>query len=168
MAAMKKGWLKKALAHIDELTGAFFLCIVVFFTALNVILRYCFDNIIVEAEELILIAFIWSTYIGITCSYKHDQHVVIDVLVKALPKGVQKVLDILVDILLLVTNLYVAYLGVQLCANVGNKSTFVMRLPYVFIDCAIVFSFGLMSIYSVQKLWQKIKGFHQEAEGGEQ
>ena len=52
MAAMKKGWLKKALAHIDELTGAFFLCIVVFFTALNVILRYCFDNIIVEAEEL--------------------------------------------------------------------------------------------------------------------
>ena len=156
---MKQGWLKKAITHIDEIIGAFFLCIVVFFTAVNVIMRYCFNNIIVEAEELILIAFIWSTYIGVTSSYKNDQHVAIDVVFNYLPKPVQKVMDIIIDLLVLTCCAYMTYLGFVLCANVGTKSTYFMRLRYVFIDSSIILSFGLMSVYALQKLIRKTKNF---------
>ncbi len=150
--------MKWLMDHIGEIIGSIFLAIVVFFTALNVVLRYFFGFIINWAEEVVLISFIWCCYIGFASSYKDDRHIAIDIIVDRFPPKVQKVLGIVTDILLIITNAFITYLGVVICLNTGNKSTYILRISYVFINGAIIFCFALMTIYSIIKLIQKIKG----------
>ena len=157
---MGNSLFKKMLQNIDEIIGSVFLGMVVVLTCVNVIMRYCFNTIFVQAEELILISFIWSTYIGVTSSYKKDNHIVIDVVYTYLPPLGKKLLDIVVHLLEVMICVYMTYLSINLCMTIGGKTTYVTRLSYVYIDSALVLSFGLMSIYAVMKLFHEIKTFN--------
>ncbi len=155
---------KNIISHIDEYIGWFFLCTVVLLTTLNVIMRYVFGAIIVPVEELVLIAFTWTCYIGATTSYRQNSHVAIDVIFNILPKKVQKVLDVIVELLIFAICAYMTYLGIVMCMNIGAKTTSIMRLPYIVLDAAIVVSFFLTTIYSTKNVYLKIKAVFEKAE----
>ena len=150
--------MKSILKHLEEIIGIGFLIVFVGLTVLNVILRYFFKFILSWAEEAILISFVWCVYLGIISAFRTDRHVSIDVLVKLFPQKAQKIVGYGVDILVLVLSVYMTYLGIVLCLNVGAKSTFVLRLNYVYINVVVVISFGLMSVFSIIKLVRRFTG----------
>jgi TRAP-type C4-dicarboxylate transport system permease small subunit len=119
---------------------------------MNVILRYFFGFILSWAEEVILISFVWCIYLGVITAFRTDRHVAIDVIVNLFPRKVQRIIGCMVDILILVLSIYMTYLGIVLCMNVGRKTTTILRLSYVYVNLAVVISFGMVAIFSVVKI----------------
>jgi TRAP-type C4-dicarboxylate transport system permease small subunit len=150
--------MKNILKHFEEVLGCSLLAVYVSLTLLNVILRYFFDFILSWAEEAIVIAFSWSVFLGTITAFRLDRHVAIDVIVTRLPRRVQYVLYFAMDALVLALNIYLAYLGTILCMNVGVKTTYVLKISYVYIDAALVVSFGLMSVFGAVRLVLRAMG----------
>jgi TRAP-type C4-dicarboxylate transport system permease small subunit len=150
--------MKTVLNHFEEALGCTLLAVYVGLTVLNVILRYCFNFILSWAEEGIMLAFLWSVFLGTITAFRLDRHVAIDVIVTRLPKSVQRVLYVALDVLVLALNLYLTYLAALLCMNVGVKTTYVLKISFVYIDAALVVSFGLMSVFGVIRLVLRAKG----------
>lgn len=154
----KKNKLLDYLLNIDEILGYVTLTMVVAFTALNVVLRYCFKFTISSAEEITLIAFIWASYLGSAAAYKSEEHIAIDIIVNTFPKKIRYYFELAINIFIIILSMSYTYLGIVLCMNAGSKATSVLRLPYVFVDLSIVFCFGLTTIYGILKLIRRIKG----------
>jgi TRAP-type C4-dicarboxylate transport system permease small subunit len=150
--------MKNILKHFEETLGCFLLAVYVGLTVLNVILRYCFNFILSWVEEGIMLAFLWSVFLGTITAFRLDRHVAIDVIVTRLPRNVQRVLYVVLDVLVLALNLYLTYLGALLCMNVGVKTTYILKISFVYIDAALVVSFGLMSVFGVVRLVLRAKG----------
>jgi TRAP-type C4-dicarboxylate transport system permease small subunit len=104
-------------------------------------------------EEAVLIAFVWAVFLGTVTAYRNNKHIAIDVVFNRLPAKARRVIDIAADILLFGMNVYMTCLAVILCSNVGRKSTFVMRLPYFYIDLILVICFGLMAVFGAFRLY---------------
>lgn len=158
MEDKKQSKLKYLLLNLDEMLGYITLTTVVIFTALNVILRYCFHFTISFAEEITLIAFIWSAYLSSAAAYKCEEHIAIDLIVNMLPKKARRVVDIIVTLFCTFISVAYTYLGIVLCQNVGQKTTTVMSIPYIWVDLSIVVCFATMSVYGVIKLVRLFQG----------
>lgn len=154
----KQNKLLDYILNLDEILGYVTLTMVVAFTALNVILRYCFKFTISSAEEITLIAFIWASYIGSAAAYKSEEHIAIDIIVNKFPKKLRYYSELAINIFIIIISMSYTYLGIVLCMNAGSKTTLVLRLPYILVDVSIVISFGLMTIYGILKLIRRIKG----------
>jgi TRAP-type C4-dicarboxylate transport system permease small subunit len=154
--------MKNVFKQLEELLGCVFLIIFVGLTIVNVVLRYCFNFILPWAEEGILIAFSWCVFLGVIRAFRADRHVAIDVVVNRFPPGPRKAVAFGVEILVLALNLFMTYLGVVLCLNVGVKSTYVLRISFVYIDMAIVIAFGVMSIFGAFRLILRLTGRYKD------
>jgi TRAP-type C4-dicarboxylate transport system permease small subunit len=150
--------MKNILKYPEEVIGCFFLVIYVGLTVLNVILRYIFNFILSWAEEVIMLTFLWSVFLGTITAFRLDRHVAIDVIVTRLPQGVQRILYFVIDMLILALNLYLTYLSALLCINVGVKTTYTLKISFVYIDAALVVSFGLMALFGVVRLVLRVRG----------
>jgi TRAP-type C4-dicarboxylate transport system permease small subunit len=153
--------MKNALKHLEEILGCCCLVVFVSLTLVNVVLRYGFNFVLSWAEEVILIAFSWSVFLGAITAFRQDRHVAIDVIVAMFPAKVRRVVYILIDALVLVLNIYLAYLSVVLCMKVGVKTTYVLKISFVYVDAALVVSFGLMAVFGVIRLIKNLAGRYQ-------
>lgn len=154
----KESKLKYFLLNIDEVLGYIALTAVVVFTSINVILRYFFHFTISFAEEITLIAFIWSSYLGSAAAFKCEEHIAIDLVMNMFPKKAQKWINIGVSVFETIVSGTCLYLGIVLCANVGEKTTTVMSIPYIWVDLCIVVGFGLMTMYGIIKVIRQFQG----------
>jgi len=158
---MVKTILKK-LNYVDQIMSGVFLSFVIILVVVNVFLRYLVGTIFNWGEELATLAFIFSVYIGASYCYREDRHIGIDMVYNLFPKPVQKVVDILTDIALIILNGSITYLGVVLAIQSKGKTSFILRIPYSYIDSCLVIGFGLMTIYGVLKLISRFQRVDQE------
>ncbi len=153
-------WLK-ILSNMDIYIGGAVFGVLVTLTFINVLMRYIFRTPISWSEEMILIQFAWSTYLGIVACFRYDKHMRITFIFDKLPKPVQKVIDIGTDIMLLALFGYLTYLSSVLCANVGVKKTLVMRLPANVVNLTLLVCFGVMAVSCAFKIYHKIRGTYE-------
>lgn len=132
----------------------------VFLVSTNVVSRYVFNHVFNWAEELATLSFIWCTYIAIAAAYKQNKHIAIDIIVNLFPKPLQKIVDILINILLLFMNIGITYLAILLTISSKGKPTPILRISYSYVNVSLVISFGLMTIYGFIKLIKKIRNFN--------
>lgn len=154
----KEEKLLKKLKNLDLYIGAISFVVMVLLIVINVILRYIFRMGISWAEELTLILFTWSTYFGIVAAARYDKHVKVDILYNMFPKVVQKTIDIITEIGIVVLSGYLTYLSIIMCLNVGSKRTLVMRLPANIVNSSLIVSFAMITIWTIIQMVQKIKG----------
>jgi TRAP-type C4-dicarboxylate transport system permease small subunit len=150
--------MTKIVKHLEEILGCFFLVVFVSLTLVNVILRYFFNFVLSWGEEVIVLAFSWSVFLGAITAFRQDKHVAIDVIVTTFPAKVQRVIYIVIDVIVLGFNIYLAYLSVILCMNVGVKTTYSLKISFIYIDAALVVSFGMMAIFGVIRLVLNLTG----------
>ena len=148
--------LKKIFQHIDEIVGSMLVFIFVSLVALNVIARYLFQSPISWIEEVVLIAFIWSVYIGTITGFREERHIAIDVIFNLLPVKIRKTIDYVTSIIIIILNGYMTWSAITLIQNLGKKQTFILKLPYAVLDLALVVCFGAMTIIGIYKLYLKL------------
>ena len=69
----------------------------------NVVLRYVFNSGLTWSEEMSRFLFVWMVFLGAIAALKDKMHLGVDIVVNALPKGLQKVV-------FLISNAIVLYL----------------------------------------------------------
>ncbi|MDO4178943.1 MAG: TRAP transporter small permease [Phascolarctobacterium sp.] len=155
---------KFILKNIEEIVAAACITFTTILVVINVIMRYVLNSGIVWTEEVATGSFVWSVFIGAIAVYKNHGHVGVDMVVKAFPKSVQKVVAIASDILLLVLNGFMGYLAVLYVMMTKTKMTPVLGVSSAYISFSILICFVGMTLYSAYFVYQDICGKKEEEE----
>lgn len=86
-----------------------------------------------------------------------------DFIVKMMPEKIQRCCDIFVDVFSLFISVVMTNLAWKLAAKSFNKTTPVLRIPFTYIDFALVVGFFTLAAYIVAKLIEHVK----QLKGGE-
>lgn len=157
---MKKG-MKYFIKNFEEIISVFFICIMVIIVIINVILRYVFNKGIFWAEEVATISFAWSVFIGASACYKHKMNIGIDLLIKLGPIKMQRVLNVIIDLLLIIINGYIFYLSVIFTRVSAIKPTAVLGISSAYINSSLLVGFGLITIHAIRFFIQDVRSFSQ-------
>ncbi len=94
MSAGTSGRKKTRLDTIEETIIAVLLGLMTLITFANVVARYVLNSNILWALELTVFLFAWLVLIGVSYCVKHTLHIGVDVIVRALPKGPQRLVSL--------------------------------------------------------------------------
>lgn len=150
-------WVKFVLNHFEEVLASIFLIITTSLVLLNVFLRYFMKTGLYWTEEVSTSCFVWCVFLGAASGYRRGMHLGVDILVNKLPPALRKLVRILVDLVLLVTNGYIFYLSTVFVRWSYIKPTAVLGVSSAWVSSALLVGFGLTTIYSVVHLWNDIK-----------
>ena len=145
-----------SLGNLEEIIAAFFLIITTALVILNIIMRYFLNSGIIWSEEVATGCFVWSVFIGAIAAFKHRGHVGVDILVKLLPPTLRWGVNLLMDVILVLLNGYMAYLACLYVAITHTKMTPVLGVSSAYISSAVPIAFVMMTFYALRFVWQDL------------
>ncbi|MGI6069056.1 MAG: TRAP transporter small permease [Blautia sp.] len=143
---MKTVWDK--VKNIDFILSGICLAALVTLTILGVVMRYVVHNPFTWLEEVQKGLMVWISFYAGSIAFRTGGHVAIEILVDAMPISLQKVMEHVIEAVVVVTLLFVAYNGASLMmlhASV-DKVTNILKIPYWLIDSAVPIGCLLMCI----------------------
>ena len=149
--------MKKILKNADAYFAGFMFAITLVVVVINVFTRKFANYIIPWGEEVATTCFVYTTFVGAAWCLRTHQHVGVDLLVDKLPVGVRKVVHIMTDIIILVTNGYITWLSWQFVVSSSVKTMPILKVSSVWLNSALILGFGLMTIYSLMNLIRTIR-----------
>ena len=149
--------MKKILKNLDAYFAGFMFAITLVVVVVNVFTRYFANYIIPWGEEVATTCFVYTTFVGAAWCLRTHQHVGVDLLVDKLPAGARKIVHILTDLIILVTNGYITWLSWQFVASSSVKTMPILKISSVWLNSALILGFGLMTIYSLANLIRTIR-----------
>lgn len=112
---------------VDKLYKALCVIVVICMTLMtamvftNTVLRYVSNTSIISSEELSRFLFVWMIFCGCILAVADDIHIKVDLLTKRLPAPLQRALNIVVGILLVIICVILAIGGyIQTAINFKN------------------------------------------------
>lgn len=145
-----------SLGNIEEIIASIFLIITTALVILNIVMRYFLNSGIIWSEEVATGCFVWSVFIGAIAAFKHRGHVGVDILVKLLPPTARWGVNLLMDMILVLLNGYMAYLAIMYVMITHTKMTPVLGLSSAYISSAVPIAFVMMTFYALRFVWQDI------------
>lgn len=147
---------KWVFLRLPELIAGAALVFALTLTTINAFTRYFLHFTIQGSDEYCIIAFAWMVFPGCAAAYRRKMHYGIDMLVNALPKRLQVLVNLVAQIAVTALMFVLTYLSWILCQNVGAKIMTATRISYVVFDSAMLVGFALMAVYSLIFLIQDI------------
>lgn len=144
-----KSKFKTILLNFGEIISGAFIIIATVVVIVNIFLRYVMNTGLWWTEEFVTGLFVWAVFIGSAAGFKRHKHIGVDFLVTKLPDNMKKIVNIIVDIILIGINGYLTYLSIIYVSTSYLKPTAVLGISSVWISSSLVISFFLMTIYSV-------------------
>ena len=148
----------KALLELPTLIAGIAGIISLLLITVNVIGRYVFRHSIPGIDELVVICFSWLVFVGAASAYRAKMHFGIDVFINMLPKGGQRIMEIITHIMIVVLSCYVVYLGVNFAVAAWTRTTIYWHIPYFFVDIPIAVGFFFILIFALMDLYKLV--FH--------
>ncbi len=108
-------------------------------------------------EESIRFLFIWSICIAAAIGVKEHIHIGIDVVVNLLPKMGRKMMEILVQLILIVFDAFIIVYGFTLVSKTVAQPSPALRLPMSYVYLAIPVLGILGAFYSAQEIIRLIR-----------
>ena len=143
---MKKiiDWVVK----IETLLGAVILVLLILCTFLGVIFRYLFNAPFTWEEEIQLACMVWITFIAAPVAFHSKSHVAIEILVDALPKKVERVVEILIFVVVYAVLIFFFFRSIEFIESIARtgRVTPMLRIPYSLIYGIAPVSIVLMLI----------------------
>lgn len=97
---------------------------------LNVIMRFIFQNALAWASEAVLTLFVWFVWFTVSYAFKERAHIKVTAIVGLLPEKVQKVLQLIVNIAMLVFFVMIMKTGIELLGHYSVKGKTALLLKY--------------------------------------
>ena len=118
----------------------------------SVALRYFLRITYVWSEEAITMLFISTTYFGAILGVKENEHISVDYLLEAVPKGVRNILKIIIIIIVILVQVVLFKYSLTWIEKVGNVLTPGLRVPIRYFYYLMPFSSILIIIYELFQL----------------
>lgn len=123
----------------------------------NAICRYTLSHMIPGADAWVALFFAYTVYVGSAAAFKQGAHYGVDVFVNRLAPQKQKIVQALVDVIVLLVMGLCFWLSIQLTMKAGNKRFEGLGMSYIIYDMSAVIGFGYSIIYAVEFLIADIK-----------
>ena len=94
MSATSSGRQSSRMDVIEETVIAVLLGLMTLITFANVVARYVFNSNILWALEITVFLFAWLVLLGVSYCVKHTLHIGVDVVVRPLPEGPQRLFSL--------------------------------------------------------------------------
>ena len=148
---------KAVLWNLDTIVASVVLAILIVLTFAGVPFRYL--------EEVQLACMVWIVYAGAGVAFRAGNQVAIEMIVDLMPKGMQKIMEILISIVVVVV---LGYLFYQSLGYIGiflrsGRATPMLKIPYALIYGIGPVSFVLMVISYFYALFKGVKSEAKEA-----
>lgn len=102
----------RSLAHIEEALAAILLVFAFVVIALQIVTRFVFRDPMFWTEEAARYAFVWLVALGAAEGVTARTHITMDIVPRMLPKRVQLILRLFLDLLVLTALLVLVYYGI--------------------------------------------------------
>lgn len=142
-------WLDR---HLEEALLSIFLLTLILLTSANVILRYIFNSGLTWSDEICKYCLIFSGFISISYWIRNKSGICVDALVQILPKGVQKILGILTQLIVLLFFIWMFRGSINVLRSIAKSGQVsgTLQISMVYIYMAPVIGFGLAVFRVVQ------------------
>ncbi|HAS73934.1 MAG TPA: TRAP transporter small permease [Clostridiales bacterium UBA8960] len=140
--------------HFEEYLLVFLLVMIACVMMLQIIMRYVFKASLSWAEELTRYCFVWSVFLSISFSIKKGSMLKIDAITSLMPKKMQKVLSILVEIIVFIFLLILLINSKEVITRLikSGQTSPAMELPMYYVYAASIVGFSLGVIRSIQSI----------------
>lgn len=152
---MKK-YIRNLGVHFELYIGAVFLCVTTFIVIMNVITRYFLNFTFTWAEEIAVGCFVWTIFLGLANAYKTRGLIGVELLTNLVPEKGRPVIVFITSLVVSVISGTMFAFSLKYVMN-STKITAALELSYKYIYSSIVFSFALMTIYSIYFLEQSFR-----------
>ncbi|MEN6413081.1 MAG: TRAP transporter small permease [Veillonellales bacterium] len=122
----------------------------------QVIARYAFSNSLSWSEEIGRHIFIWMTFLGAALAVRSRSHVALDLLVKAFPQKLQKVILVFGYLVMIVFAGVLVYAGIKMMTLGARQMSAAVQIPMKYIYIVLPISGILMIFYLLKNLCEDI------------
>lgn len=158
----KKNKVLSFLANLDIVVASVILAILIVLTFLGVIWRYIFNAPFTWLEEVQTSCMVWIVFAAAGAAFRTGNHVAIEMIVDLMPEKMQKVMNVLISIVVVVV---VGYLFVESIGYIqvflkSGRSTSMLHIPY-----AVVYGIAIVSYIDmiISYFYSMITGVKSEA-----
>lgn len=149
---------RSPLDYVEEVIAGAALVVIVAATCWGVLTRYVTEQPAAWSGEVAGIAFAWLVFVGAAAGLKYGAHMAIDMLVVRLPNGLQRVVTLAADAVVLAFLATLLVLGVQFSIDAWGDPTSVLRLPRTVTYASVVVGSLCMLVRHVHAAWGRCRG----------
>lgn len=154
------------LANLDIAVASVILTVLIVLTFLGVVWRYIFNNPFTWLEEVQTSCMVWIVFAAAGAAFRSGNHVAIEMIVDLMPAKMQKVMEWLISIVVVVV---IGYLFKQSIGFIqvfikSGRSTSMLKIPYT-----VVYGIAIVSYIDmiISYFYSIIKGVKSEAKEAE-
>lgn len=140
--------IRKAVDRFELVFFSFCMAALVALTVAAVFMRYVVGKPFGWTEEIQMLLLVWSVFSGASIAFRERGHIAIDLLTNALPVKVQKVVETVVWVLVLISLCMIFKLELDRTAKFFStgQSTTMLKIPKAYIYSVVVASCAMMVI----------------------
>lgn len=119
------------------------------------------------SEELARYLMIYMVYVGTSIGVKRGTHIAVEVIMDRCPATVQKIVEILVDLMMIAAFVILCYYGMKIVTLTMVQKSPAMQIKMGYVYLSMVVGGALMLLHCVNNLVNTITGYKPEQlEGG--
>ena len=149
--------LNNVLYNIINTISCFILISIVIITVLQIISRYIFNSPIVWTEEMARYSYIWLCYLGAITVQRNKGHLSLDLLGNLIPKRVQTLFDLIINILTVIALYFLVLAGYKYAITMGRALAVSANIPLKYVYCALPVCFSLIIFYTFFHIYNDFK-----------
>ncbi|MDS9472486.1 TRAP transporter small permease [Sporosarcina pasteurii] len=158
MKAIK--WIKNILDRLLVGVSMTALLAMILIIIYQVFSRQLFQHTPSWAEELSIILFVWTSFLGIAYGFKARLHIGVSFLVDMFPTKLQDAMDFLAKILIIIFGIVLVVYGWKFTVIMGGSTLAGTGLQSSYLYAAIPVTGIFVLLYGIELLFSK--GLHQE------
>lgn len=145
-------WLEQRILHLEGFFIAVAMIVLIVDLFLQVLFRFLLDQPLDFTEELARIVFAWLVFIGAAHALYQAQHFVVDLLYDALPPFARSVAGYLIDAVVILFTLILAWVGFKAALSGPGAILPVLQIPTSTQTLAMPTGLALMAFHSLSML----------------
>ena len=153
--------------NFEKWICGFLVAMIVLIMLMQIVMRYFFNTSLPWTEEFCRYCYIYFMFIGTALAAKENSSLRVDALVELLPKTVQKVLNILVDLVVTALLVYLFFGSVTMTRDLYGTGSYSpgLQLPMYLVYLSAPIGILLTILRYIQNLYYAITG---KQKGGEE
>lgn len=154
--------MRKIIDKIIEVMCTAIMGYMVLAVCWQVITRFVLKNPSTVTEEILRYLLVWTTMVGGAYAYGRRKHLSINMLAKKLPPRAQKLLDILVQAVVIAFCVVVMIVGdLRLVETTFDQISSALRLPMPYVYASILVGGVLIIFYAIIFILEDIKAMRE-------
>jgi TRAP-type transport system small permease protein len=149
--------LERIFDAIEQGLGVAFLLTMFVSVLIQIFFRYVLHSPLTWTEEASRYSFIWTVLLGAAFAVRRREHVVMDVLVKKFPTALQKHISLILNLIILISLIYLLPISWKFFWFMKNVSAPTLRISWGFLFFSAPLSILLMTIHTLMGLIRMIR-----------